>query len=89
MFILAYLQWCIIFNSAIYSKLKLAVSEDEANIISGLISEMEVQLRYCKHHLGDAAATSSLLAMTDASALGDKLDVMSINYVKSTNRLYF
>jgi len=35
---------------------------------------MTVQLRYCRHHLGDKSATSSLLAMTDDSLLGDKLD---------------
>ncbi|KAF2360343.1 Signal recognition particle subunit SRP68 [Trinorchestia longiramus] len=74
-------QWdapIVFFNKAIaiYSKLSEAVTEEEAGIIKGLVAEVEVQLRYCRHHLGDKAATSSLLAMTDDSALGEKLNVL-------------
>ncbi|XP_018015699.1 signal recognition particle subunit SRP68-like [Hyalella azteca] len=74
-------QWdapVVFFNKAIaiYSKLSEAVTEEEAGIIKALVSEVEVQLRYCRHHLGDKAATSSLLAMTDDTALGEKLDVL-------------
>ena len=69
---------------AIYSKLGSAVSEEEALVVKGLVTEMEVQLRYCRHHLGDTAATSSLLAMTDNSALGDKLDVSSVIFKQNS-----
>uniref|UniRef100_A0A2P2HW53 Signal recognition particle subunit SRP68 n=1 Tax=Hirondellea gigas TaxID=1518452 RepID=A0A2P2HW53_9CRUS len=61
---------------AVYSKLSEAVNEEEASIISGLLSELEVQMRYCRHHLGDQAATISLLAMTNNTALGEKLNVL-------------
>lgn len=74
-------QWdtpLVFFNKAlaIYSKLRAAVSEEEAKVIANLVAEMEVQLRYCRHQLGDASATSSLLAMTDDSGLGHKLDTL-------------
>ncbi|XP_064096539.1 signal recognition particle subunit SRP68-like [Macrobrachium nipponense] len=59
---------------AIYSKLKDAVSEDEAEIYASRLQELEVKLRFCKHHLGDRSATDTLLAMRGNEALGDKLD---------------
>lgn len=61
---------------AIYSKLSEAVGDEEAGVIGALLGELEVQLRYCRHHLGDAAATTSLLQMTGDTALGDKLNVL-------------
>lgn len=51
------------------------MGEEEAGVIGSLLGELEVQLRYCRHHLGDAAATTSLLQMTGDTALGDKLNV--------------
>lgn len=59
---------------AIYSKLKDAVSEEEIEIYGSRLQELEVKLRFCKHHLGDRSATDTLLAMRGNEALGDKLD---------------
>lgn len=59
---------------AIYSKLKDAVSEDEVEVYAGRLQELEVKLRFCRHHLGDRSATDTLLAMRGNEALGDKLD---------------
>ncbi|KAK7007750.1 signal recognition particle subunit srp68, partial [Halocaridina rubra] len=59
---------------AIYSKLKVAVNEEEAEIYGSRLQELEVKLRFCKHHLGDKSATDTLLAMRGNEALGDKLD---------------
>lgn len=59
---------------AIYSKLTNAVSEDESEVYGGRLQELEVKLRFCRHHLGDRSATDTLLAMRGNEALGDKLD---------------
>ncbi|KAL7640248.1 UNVERIFIED_CONTAM: hypothetical protein RMT77_009662 [Armadillidium vulgare] len=59
---------------AIYSKLEKAVSEDEVEIYKQRLQELEVKLRYCRHHLGDKAATDKLLSMRGNEALGAKLD---------------
>ncbi|XP_045111416.1 LOW QUALITY PROTEIN: signal recognition particle subunit SRP68-like [Portunus trituberculatus] len=59
---------------AIYSKLQGAVSEEERDVYSAKIQEVEVKLRFCRHHLGDRSATDTLLAMRGNEALGDKLD---------------
>ncbi|XP_042880131.1 signal recognition particle subunit SRP68-like [Penaeus japonicus] len=59
---------------AIYSKLKEAVSEEESEIYASRLQELEVKLRFCRHHLGDKMATDTLLAMRGSEALGDKLD---------------
>ena len=59
---------------AIYSKLSQAVSEDEAEAYNNRLQELEVKLRYCRHHLGDRAATDTLLAMRNNQDLGQKLD---------------
>ncbi|KAG0718993.1 Signal recognition particle subunit SRP68 [Chionoecetes opilio] len=59
---------------AIYTKLQGAVSEEETEVYSAKIQEVEVKLRFCRHHLGDRSATDTLLAMHGNEALGDKLD---------------
>lgn len=59
---------------AIYSKLQGAVSEEEREVYTAKIQEVEVKLRFCRHHLGDRSATDTLLAMRSNEALGDKLD---------------
>lgn len=59
---------------AIYSKLKEAVSEEESEVYASRLQELEVKLRFCRHHLGDKMATDTLLAMRGSEALGDKLD---------------
>lgn len=59
---------------AIYSKLQGAVPEEEREVYSAKIQELEVKLRFCRHHLGDRSATDTLLAMRGNEALGDKLD---------------
>ncbi|XP_071527965.1 signal recognition particle subunit SRP68 [Panulirus ornatus] len=59
---------------AIYGKLKDAVSEEESEIYRSRLQELEVKLRFCRHHLGDRSATDTLLAMRGNEALGDKLD---------------
>lgn len=63
------------FHRAIYSKLKEAVSEEESEVYASRLQELEVKLRFCRHHLGDKMATDTLLAMRGSEALGDKLDV--------------
>lgn len=67
---------------AIYGKVKDAVSEDERDVYTGRLQELEVKMRFCRHHLGDRTATDTLLAMRDNEALGDKLDV-SIRWPQS------
>lgn len=62
-------------HRAIYSKLKEAVSEEESEVYTSRLQELEVKLRFCRHHLGDKMATDTLLAMRGSEALGDKLDV--------------
>ncbi|CAL4191692.1 unnamed protein product, partial [Meganyctiphanes norvegica] len=59
---------------AIFSKLCGAVPEDEVDIYKSRLQELEVKLRFCRHHLGDRSATDTLLAMRGNEALGDKLD---------------
>ncbi|XP_063853403.1 signal recognition particle subunit SRP68-like [Scylla paramamosain] len=59
---------------AIYSKVQGAVSEEEQEVYTAKIQEVEVKLRFCRHHLGDRSATDTLLAMRGNEALGDKLD---------------
>ncbi|KAK4306411.1 hypothetical protein Pmani_021767 [Petrolisthes manimaculis] len=73
------LEWdkpVVFFNKAlaIYGKVKDAVSEDEREVYTGRLQELEVKMRFCRHHLGDRTATDTLLAMRDNEALGDKLD---------------
>lgn len=63
--------------SAIYNKIQGTVSEDEVEAYRERLQELEVKLRYCRHHLGDKAATDKLLAMRENEALGAKLDVRS------------
>jgi len=59
---------------AIFSKLCGAVPENEVEIYKSRLQELEVKLRFCRHHLGDRSATDTLLGMRGSEALGDKLD---------------
>jgi len=57
----------------IYTSLLDTVTDEEREMISQLLNEMKVQTRFCRHRLGDAAATSSLLSMPESTALDDRL----------------
>lgn len=56
------------------------MSEEESEIYASRLQELEVKLRFCRHHLGDKMATDTLLAMRGNEALGDKLDVSTRKY---------
>lgn len=75
MYICIYIISSVCLCRAIYSKLKDAVSEEESEVYASRLQELEVKLRFCRHHLGDRSATDTLLAMRGNEALGDKLDV--------------
>jgi len=57
----------------IYSNLLDSVSDEEREMIQALLDEMKVQTRFCRHRLGDEAATSSLLGMRESSELDGRL----------------